>query len=181
MFEQLTSQLGLLYWPLMLSALLAAIIIIERLLIMSYVSISGSLSRQAALLMSNHEHCEVSLREELMATWLLQRQRKLLSGLSMLQMIAMISPLMGLLGTVLGLIQAFETIGAQAGPVQPAMLAGGLGFAMNTTAAGLIIALPALIAAHILRIWVDKLIAHTEHGLNLQQLESRGIAAGVLR
>ena len=59
--------------------------------------------------------------------------------------IAAVSPLLGLLGTVTGMIQAFEAISAE-GVGDPQVLAGGIGTALITTAAGLIVAIPAVIA-----------------------------------
>ncbi len=65
--------------------------------------------------------------------------------LSYLADIAAIAPMVGLLGTVLGMIQAFNVIAFQAGAVKPVLLASGISKAMVTTATGLIIAIPAMI------------------------------------
>jgi biopolymer transport protein ExbB len=65
--------------------------------------------------------------------------------LSYLGDIAAISPMVGLLGTVLGMIQAFNVIAFQTGAVKPILLASGISKAMVTTATGLIIAIPAMI------------------------------------
>lgn len=65
--------------------------------------------------------------------------------LSYLADVAAISPMVGLLGTVLGMIQAFNVIAFQTGAVKPILLASGISKAMVTTAAGLIIAIPAMI------------------------------------
>jgi len=59
--------------------------------------------------------------------------------------IASISPLIGLLGTVLGMIRAFNAIAFQSAVVKPILIAGGVSQAMVTTAAGLIIAIPAMV------------------------------------
>lgn len=69
------------------------------------------------------------------------------SGLRGLEIISQIAPLLGLLGTVLGMIDAFKAL-QEAGPnVDAAILAGGIWTALLTTAAGLIVAIPAA-AAH---------------------------------
>lgn len=65
--------------------------------------------------------------------------------LSYLADVAVISPMVGLLGTVLGMIQAFNVIAFQTGAVKPILLAGGISKAMVTTATGLVIAIPAMI------------------------------------
>jgi len=75
--------------------------------------------------------------------------------------IAAVSPLLGLLGTVTGMIQAFEAISAE-GVGDPQVLAGGIGTALITTAAGLIVAIPALFAYRYLRGVVDVLVVDME-------------------
>jgi len=72
--------------------------------------------------------------------------------------IATVSPLLGLLGTVVGMIQAFNAIVAAGAMGQPELLAAGIGQALITTAAGLSVAIPALIAYMFLTSRVDKLI-----------------------
>jgi biopolymer transport protein ExbB len=64
-----------------------------------------------------------------------------------LELIANIAPLLGLLGTVLGMIEAFEVLRAAESRVDPGLLAGGISKALITTAAGLMIAIPASAAA----------------------------------
>lgn len=63
--------------------------------------------------------------------------------LGMLDAIATLSPLLGLFGTVLGMIEAFQAMQAAGGRVEPGMLAGGISTALVTTAAGLAVAIPA--------------------------------------
>jgi biopolymer transport protein ExbB len=75
--------------------------------------------------------------------------------------IAAISPLLGLLGTVSGMIRSFTAITAQ-GVGNPAVLAGGISEALITTAAGLTVAIPALIAYRYLRGRVDGLVIEME-------------------
>jgi len=60
--------------------------------------------------------------------------------------IATVTPLMGLLGTVLGMIQSFNMIASAAAMGRPELLAGGISVALITTAAGLTVAIPALTA-----------------------------------
>lgn len=75
--------------------------------------------------------------------------------------IAAMSPLLGLLGTVTGMIQAFEAISAE-GVGDPRVLSGGIGTALITTAAGLIVAIPSLFAYRYLRGAVDLLVVDME-------------------
>jgi biopolymer transport protein ExbB len=58
--------------------------------------------------------------------------------------IASVAPLLGLLGTVIGMIQAFNVISTAGADLKPIMLVGGISKALITTAAGLVIAIPAL-------------------------------------
>jgi biopolymer transport protein ExbB len=81
--------------------------------------------------------------------------------LNSLGTIAAISPLLGLLGTVFGMIQVFAAITAH-GVGNPAVLAGGISQALITTAAGLSVAIPALIGYRYLRGRVDALVVHME-------------------
>jgi biopolymer transport protein ExbB len=72
--------------------------------------------------------------------------------------VATITPLMGLLGTVLGMIQTFNTIAVGDAMGRPEMLAGGIGQALLTTAGGLCVAIPSLIAYLYFVGRVDRLI-----------------------
>jgi len=65
-----------------------------------------------------------------------------------LEVIATISPLMGLLGTVMGMVQAFNKVAQYKGQVDPSILAGGIWEALLTTAAGLAVAIPAVVMLH---------------------------------
>lgn len=68
------------------------------------------------------------------------------SGLRLLDVIAQVAPLLGLFGTVLGMIDAFRTLQEAGGTADPAVLAGGIWVALVTTAAGLVVAMPASMA-----------------------------------
>ena len=75
--------------------------------------------------------------------------------------IAAISPLLGLLGTVIGMIKVFAVITAQ-GVGEPRVLAGGISEALVTTAAGLTVAIPSLLFHRVLRGRVDELVVTME-------------------
>lgn len=63
-------------------------------------------------------------------------------GFRALDAIAQIAPLLGLFGTVLGMIEAFQTLQSAGNAVDPSILAGGIWVALLTTAAGLALAMP---------------------------------------
>ncbi|MGI3170160.1 MotA/TolQ/ExbB proton channel family protein [Pseudooceanicola sp. C21-150M6] len=65
------------------------------------------------------------------------------AGLRALELIATIAPLLGLLGTVLGMISAFQALQEAGSRADPALLAGGIWEALLTTAAGMAVAIPA--------------------------------------
>lgn len=67
-------------------------------------------------------------------------------GLRALELIATIAPLVGLLGTVLGMIEAFQALQAAGSRADPSALAGGIWEALLTTAAGMAVAIPASMA-----------------------------------
>lgn len=69
-------------------------------------------------------------------------------GMRPLEVVAALAPLIGLLGTVLGMIDAFQNLQQAGAKVDPAMLSGGISQALITTAAGLMVAIPATAAWH---------------------------------
>ena len=75
--------------------------------------------------------------------------------LEMLNVLGQVSPMIGLFGTVYGMIVAFQTIAGTGGNADPVMLASGIGTALVTTFWGLLIAIPALSAYAAIRNTVD--------------------------
>ncbi|MEH6357843.1 MAG: MotA/TolQ/ExbB proton channel family protein [Pseudomonadales bacterium] len=180
MIIYLEQQLGPLTYPLLICSLVASVLLLDRLAILAIASITGRLKKDGRHILELHQAETKSTREEIAAIWLQGRQRKLASGIRVLQIIALLAPLLGLLGTVVGLIQVFDDIGQHSGPIQPSLLAEGLGIAMKTTAAGLIIAVPAMLGAHLYQLWVDKLTHAAEQFLNIHSLNSEGICTEAL-
>jgi len=82
----------------------------------------------------------------------LRRYLRLING------IATVTPLLGLLGTVVGMIQAFNDIATADAMGKPELLAAGIGQALITTAGGLTVAIPALIAYMFFISRVDRLV-----------------------
>ena len=116
------------------------------------------------------EKLAVSGREEI------QGLRKNLRGL---EVIATISPLMGLLGTVMGMVKAFNKVAQYKGQVDPSLLAGGIWEALLTTAAGLAIAIPIVIMLNYferkvesITILLEKYGQYLIHHLHEEQSES---------
>lgn len=91
-----------------------------------------------------------------------QEISKLEKGLPVLASVAGIAPLLGFLGTVTGMIQAFMTIQDLAGAANPSDLAGGIWEALITTAFGLIVGIPALALYNYFLSSVKKLVGEME-------------------
>ena len=87
------------------------------------------------------------------------RMKRSVRGLSV---IAGVAPLLGLMGTVFGLISAFQTTASRGGAAKPADLATGIYEALVTTAAGLVIAVPVMLVYQYLSHRVDGLIDHID-------------------
>jgi len=91
-----------------------------------------------------------------------------------LNVVASVAPMIGLLGTVSGMISAFQTIG-RGGMGRPELLAGDIGEALITTATGLVIGIPAMIAYFILRNRLNSaMIATAQAGTNLIEAADDG-------
>ena len=86
---------------------------------------------------------------------------KLESGLVILATLSTIAPLLGFLGTVIGMIIAFQSIEA-AGEVEATLVAGGIKVALLTTAAGLAIAIPVSIGHNYFVSFIDGLVIDME-------------------
>ena len=98
------------------------------------------------------EAMEVSLNQ---ATYILERY------LTALGIIASVSPLLGLLGTVIGMIDVFDTI-TDTGSKSAVSLAGGISTALITTASGLIVAIPSLVMHRMFIRRVEEFISEME-------------------
>lgn len=91
-----------------------------------------------------------------------QEATRLTRRLGVLETVAAVSPLLGLLGTVIGMIRVFSSV-SQSGLSNPEVLSSGISEAMVTTAAGLIIGIPALVAYNWLNGRADRIIFDLEY------------------
>lgn len=103
---------------------------------------------------------ESMVREEVerVAAVYLERLRSYLRGL---EVIGTLSPLLGLLGTVLGMIEAFQQLEQAGNRVSPTILSGGIWEALLTTAAGLVVAIPTLAMLN----WFERIVQRTAHNM----------------
>ncbi len=87
------------------------------------------------------------------------------SNLDTLKVIAMVAPLLGLLGTVFGMIDAFQQMEMAGNNVNPSTLSGGIWEALLTTAVGLSVAIPTVLFESFFRATNDKLKINIEHSV----------------
>ncbi|MEE8233880.1 MAG: MotA/TolQ/ExbB proton channel family protein [Gammaproteobacteria bacterium] len=113
---------------------------------------------------SDTESLELKLGEAI-----LKESPKIQSGLSLLKIIAMVAPLLGLLGTVTGMIIVFQAITIY-GAGDPKAMAGGISSALVTTVLGLIVAIPTLLMH-------TMLYAKAKNLLHILEEQSAGIVA----
>lgn len=85
----------------------------------------------------NNEACETAAREIM---------HRLETGVPLLEVIVTIAPLIGLLGTIMGLVTVFSGLGAGNQEVDPNVVAKGIALALNVTIGGLLVAIPTVIA-----------------------------------
>lgn len=95
-----------------------------------------------------HRGMEMSLMEEAISLAGGRELKRLNKNLHVLELVGRLAPLMGLLGTVLGMVEAFRQVAFSRGVVDPSLLAGGIWEALITTVAGLCVAIPALVLHH---------------------------------
>lgn len=102
------------------------------------------------------------------------RVHSLESGLNTVKIIASVAPLLGLLGTVLGILSAFQVI-ADKGLSDPSLFAGGIAMALVTTVGGLIVAIPHFIGYNYLVSTLDDLELALEKSLIAKLLSKKGL------
>ncbi|TQV76301.1 MotA/TolQ/ExbB proton channel family protein [Denitrobaculum tricleocarpae] len=119
---------------------------------------------------------ERKVREEVMryGNSLLEDLR---SGFRPLEVIASLAPLLGLFGTVLGMIEAFRQLEQAGNQVNPAILSGGIWAALLTTAAGLAVAIPVVAILN----WLERRVERTAHAMEdaITQVFTESLAGGL--
>jgi len=180
---------GILMWPIMLTSVIGLAIIIERLFALRRASIDTRefMDVMRQMLRQNRIREAIEICDEaqvpvarIMKAGILKHNRskedireaiedagrfevpRLERYLSALATCANIAPLLGLLGTVQGLIKAFAQIQLKGGQVKPSDLAEGIGNALITTAAGLTVAIPILVIYNYLVSRVDNMVLEME-------------------
>ncbi len=159
---------GLLIAAVRFVALTAESIKIKRQLQQPEANPDNALGRILAIYQSNSKQTTQVLELKLDEA-VLREVPRLERGASVLKILAAIAPMMGLLGTVTGMIGTFQSI-TLFGTGDPKLMAGGISMALITTVMGLIAALPLLLIHNLLHSKASKLI-------NIIELQSAGLIA----
>lgn len=104
--------------------------------------------------------------EEAIAETMGRQESQYAFWMNFLSLITGVAPMFGLLGTVSGMIKAFDKIG-MGGMGKPELLAANIGEAMITTAAGLLVAIPSMFAYFLYRNYMNKLLVEAEDHLTV--------------
>lgn len=184
---------GIILWIIIILFFLAAIIIVERILYFKKIrvdeeklfarvrsaiekkhfdealSICDTNESPLSSLMKSgieHRHFPKHTQKEILQEKANQEVPALEKHLSSLGTISHVSPLLGLLGTVTGNISSFGLLGGSLAVSDPGILATGISQALVTTAAGLIVAIPAVIFYNYLVSKVDLILIRMENQVN---------------
>lgn len=167
---------GLFVWPILLIGLLGACLILERCVVLSRIRIIGrnpgdiqpsadprsaSPARRVAAYMLAEGPGPAEKLEMRMEEAVLAELPRLERFLQTLRIMAAIAPLLGLLGTVSGIIQTFRVIAVH-GSGDPKLLSAGISEALVTTEMGLVVAIPLLLCHHFLSRRVSRVILDME-------------------
>ncbi|MBC7397554.1 MAG: MotA/TolQ/ExbB proton channel family protein [Bdellovibrionales bacterium] len=109
-----------------------------------------------------------------------EAQDRIQARVPFLAMIANVATLLGLLGTIMGLIQSFEAVGSASAQQRSALLAAGISTAMNATMFGLAVAIPCMVAFSFLTNRANRLAAETERSAVrvMELIKQRYFSAG---
>ncbi len=129
-------------------------------LLMSACHLSRSMNHAMGKIRVNSININLEKAEDALMDQLTAREDDISQWINYLNVTAAIAPMIGLLGTVSGMISAFQTIG-QGGMGRPELLAGNIGEALITTAAGLVIGIPAMLFYFILKNRLSRRITET--------------------
>ncbi len=125
------------------------------------------------VLMPNYDKTK-SEQDEMIMDVIGRDSRKILRKIAALQTCANVAPMLGLLGTVQGMVAAFMGLGTNMGPEKASVLAVSISQALYTTAAGLVIAIPATILCIVFRNRLEALIDELNNDIEKLQATFSG-------
>lgn len=169
-------KMGITAYPLALCSIVFLAILIERIIyLLQFSAQKKSVAKDLMSSLEDNKEKPKQVRDELVSVLISGQQEALYSGLKWLRLIGLLSPLLGLFGTIIGLISSFSKISETTGSVNPALIADGLYLAMLTTAYGLAVALPSLFFASIFKFIADGFIESMLAVLNKYSLKIEGV------
>ena len=158
-FKQFMQDGGILMYPIFAMLFIALLLIAERLFVLFR---SGKIFEEISETVSNPELKTREETEKVIETMFAKVIPHLESRLPVISVLGTTAPLLGLLGTVMGMIELFDVI-TMHGTADPKLLAGGISIALITTEAGLSVAIP----VHLLHTWiagrVEKIIGKMDY------------------
>jgi biopolymer transport protein ExbB len=174
---------GLFIWPLLAIALVGTALVVERSITLFRVPINGQQAvRNAGKLKTGRsatpaervvhavlkgQNASAEAMENRLEEAVLEQLPPLERSLQTIKILAAVSPLLGLLGTVSGIIQTFRVITAH-GNGDPKLLSAGISEALVTTEIGLLVAIPLLLSHHFLQRRVKNVLVDMEYaGMSL--------------
>jgi biopolymer transport protein ExbB len=184
-FVSLFYKGGILMWPILFVGILSLSVFIERYVYLTYTNIykenllnilynynhkesiieqlknrfkNKIYKNETLILLNLYFENPSSKREIVVKREGEQLIKNLNKRISVLSLNAQIAPLLGLLGTVIGMIEAFQNISELSSQVAPSIIASGIWVAMLTTAFGLIVAIPSYIFYFILESKIESRI-----------------------
>jgi len=160
---------GPVMWPLLVLSMWAATVVVERLLFWWRERRRPAADAIEELLASGNGDLDPASRLELLLD---AEQRRLERGMGTLDTIFAAAPMLGILGTVLGVIGAFDALAARANP-DPMAVTGGISEALITTASGLVIALAVLFPYGVFRARISVRLSELDAAAR-SHLASRG-------
>jgi biopolymer transport protein ExbB len=180
-FQTLMDRGGPLMWPLLVLSVIAVSIAIERTVF--WVRLNGRKGsatysetltalrtgqrieplRSPFVALARRMQAEGASLDESSAVASCEEVRPVFDrGLTILSTIITAAPMLGILGTVLGIIESFELLGGDSSISDPTQVSGGIAEALITTAAGLVVALVALFPSMVFRTYQDRAIGRME-------------------
>ena len=148
-------------WPIFACSILSLTIILERVyyFFKAGTGLSADFSERVKRVLQEDSRKGYPEKEKIISRIGSQEAKKLEKNLRSLAIIGNITPLMGLLGTVTGMIKCFIKIEQIGGGVDVSALAGGIWEALLTTAAGLSVAIPTILFYHYFEARVDSYVS----------------------
>ena len=171
------SEIGILGYPLLFMSIISLSIILYKIYFyirLKKISNCPDLKKAISIVKLNQNKSK-NIRDELATYILLEIENKYEFGIKTLKIIATTSPMVGLLGTIIGIIKVFKKIALLEEPVSPSLISEGLWNAMLTTSVGLSISLPSLIASFIFIKIGEKRINNYQKQLNKLSFSFEGV------